>query len=89
MPVMDGYEATRAIREWERTTGGTRVPIIAMTANALSGDRARCLEAGMDDHVAKPFRRETVGVALAKWLNCAVEEGGPHESPAVVVDAAP
>jgi two-component system, sensor histidine kinase and response regulator len=90
MPIMDGYEATRAIRDWERTTtGGRRVPIIAMTANALSGDRARCIAAGMDDHVAKPFRRETVGIALAKWLNCAVEETGPDKRPAVVIDAPP
>jgi len=68
MPVMDGYEAARAIRAWEHATTGRRVPIIAMTANALSGDRARCLAAGMDDHVAKPFRRETMDAALAKWL---------------------
>jgi two-component system, sensor histidine kinase and response regulator len=84
MPVMDGYEATRAIRDWERTTG-RRVPIIAMTANALSGDRARCLAAGMDDHVAKPFRKEAVGVMLAKWLNCAVEAEA-DEPPATKVD---
>jgi PAS domain S-box-containing protein len=75
MPVMDGYEATRAIRDWERATTGKRVPIIAMTANALSGDRARCISAGMDDHLAKPFKREAVGTALAKWLNCTIEEG--------------
>jgi two-component system, sensor histidine kinase and response regulator len=75
MPVMDGYEATRAIRDWERATTGKRVPIIAMTANALSGDRARCISAGMDDHLAKPFKREAVGAALAKWLNCTIEEG--------------
>jgi len=87
MPVMDGYEATRAIREWERTTGGRRVPIIAMTANALSGDRARCLAAGMDDHVAKPFRRETVGAALGKWLNCALEEANTDEPEVTGVDA--
>ena len=87
MPVMDGYEATRAIREWERTTGGRRVPIIAMTANALSGDRARCLAAGMDDHVAKPFRRETVGAALGKWLSCAVEEANTDEPEVTGVDA--
>ena len=69
MPVMDGYEAARAIREWESTSSGKHIPIIAMTANALTGDRARCLASGMDDHVAKPFRKETVGAALAKWLN--------------------
>jgi len=68
MPIMDGYEATHAIREWERTKSGRRVPIIAMTANALAGDRARCLSAGMDDHVAKPFKHEALGATLAKWL---------------------
>ncbi|MEO7106723.1 MAG: CHASE domain-containing protein [Rhodoferax sp.] len=52
MPVMDGYEATRAIRE---NLGRTTLPIIAMTANAMASDRAACLDAGMDDHVGKPF----------------------------------
>jgi CheY-like chemotaxis protein len=69
MPVLDGYEATRAIREWEHATGGRRIPIIAMTANALAGDRARCLESGMDDHVAKPFKRDALGATLTKWLH--------------------
>jgi CheY-like chemotaxis protein len=52
MPVMDGYESTRAIRE---NLGRTTLPIIAMTANAMASDRAACLDAGMDDHVGKPF----------------------------------
>jgi PAS domain S-box-containing protein len=68
MPVLDGYEATRAIREWERASGSPRIPIIAMTANALASDRTRCLDAGMDDHVAKPFKREALGAMLAKWM---------------------
>ncbi|MEP7246284.1 MAG: response regulator [Gammaproteobacteria bacterium] len=68
MPVMDGYSAATAIREWERTTRRTRTPIIAMTANAMAGDRAKCLAAGMDDYVAKPVKIDVLAAALARWL---------------------
>jgi PAS domain S-box-containing protein len=57
MPEMDGYDATRAIRESEKQTG-SHIPIIAMTAHAIKGDRERCLEAGMDEYVAKPISSE-------------------------------
>jgi len=80
MPVMDGYEAAQAIREWERTTAGKHIPIIAMTANALSGDRARCLAAGMDDHIAKPFRREALGATLAKWIRSGTSDSARREA---------
>ena len=72
MPVMDGYEATRAVRTLEREqmgdVPGRRVPIVAMTANALIGDREKCLAAGMDDYLAKPIKRDVLAVALACWL---------------------
>jgi CheY-like chemotaxis protein len=55
MPEMDGFTATRAIREYEQSDGKEAHPIIALTANALTGDRERCLEAGMDDYLPKPF----------------------------------
>ena len=67
MPVMDGFDATREIREHEKQAGG-RVPIIALTANALPETRERCLDAGMDDYLSKPVRRATLLAALRKWL---------------------
>jgi len=67
MPEMNGYEATAAIREREKTTG-RHLPIIAMTANAMKGDRERCLRAGMDDYVAKPIRSSELHAALDKFL---------------------
>jgi signal transduction histidine kinase/CheY-like chemotaxis protein len=63
MPILDGFEATRAIREHE--SGGPRLPIIALTASALESDRQRCLAAGMDDHLAKPIRLEVLAQTLA------------------------
>jgi signal transduction histidine kinase/CheY-like chemotaxis protein len=66
MPEMDGFEATRRIRERER--GSRRMPVVAMTANAMVGDRERCLEAGMDDHIPKPVRVDALHRTLARWL---------------------
>ncbi|TAJ24550.1 MAG: response regulator, partial [Planctomycetota bacterium] len=71
MPVLDGFEATRAIRALERH--GARVPIIAITANALAGDRERCLAAGMDDYVSKPFRAAELEQAIARVLSSRAE----------------
>lgn len=65
MPVMDGYEATRKIRE--RENGGARIPIVALTANALAGDREDCLNAGMDDYLPKPFGLDQLTEKLEVW----------------------
>ncbi|MFN8523868.1 MAG: response regulator [Chloroflexota bacterium] len=67
MPVMDGFEATELIREREATEGRSRVPIIAMTAAAMSGDRERCLAAGMDDYVSKPASLAQLRDTVARW----------------------
>jgi len=66
MPVMDGFSATAAHRR--REPAGTHIPIIALTADATDAGRAACLAAGMDDHLAKPFRREALHGTLARWL---------------------
>jgi signal transduction histidine kinase/ActR/RegA family two-component response regulator len=66
MPVMDGFEATRAIRG--REGGGAALPIIALTANAVVGDRERCLAAGMNEYLSKPFKLEQLGDVLGRYL---------------------
>ena len=68
MPEMDGYEATRRIRREEEDNGGSRLPIIALTANAVKGDREACLAAGMDDYLAKPFTQKQLGATMRRWL---------------------
>ncbi|MCK7492913.1 MAG: response regulator [Comamonadaceae bacterium] len=69
MPLMDGIEATRIIR---RTHDEEALPIIAMTANAFEQDKALCLEAGMNDFIAKPFRLNDVAAALSRWVDPSV-----------------
>jgi CheY-like chemotaxis protein len=66
MPDMDGFEATRAIRAEEAGTP-RHIPIVALTANAMQGDRERCLTAGMDDYIAKPVTTQTLAAALERW----------------------
>ena len=68
MPIMDGYQATLKIKE--RISNGqlAPIPVIALTANALVGDKERCMEAGMDDFLAKPVKMDSLGAMLAKWI---------------------
>jgi len=66
MPEMDGYEATRRIRH-DEAAGGRHTPIVALTADALAGDRERCIEAGMDDHITKPVSMASLAAAVERW----------------------
>ena len=69
MPEMDGFDATREIRRLDiRSLNKKRLPVIAMTANVMSGDRERCLEVGMDDYIGKPVQRDQLARVLGKWL---------------------
>ena len=78
MPEMDGFEATAEIRKLESEK--TRVPIIALTANAMSGDRDRCLDAGMDDYLSKPIDLQQLGEILQRWTEAAAK---PEKTPAL------
>jgi TMAO reductase system sensor TorS len=89
MPEMDGFAATRAIRSAE-SPGGRRVPIVALTANAMEGDRERCLEGGMDDYLSKPFKAPQLYALLARWLPAGEprpKAAEPAPSPAVAAAA--
>jgi two-component system sensor histidine kinase/response regulator len=82
MPEVDGFEATRKIRERERGSG-KHVPIIAVTALAMAGDRERCLAAGMDDYVTKPIDRELLHEKLVYWMNPSATSA--HRNPSKVI----
>ena len=76
MPGMDGYEATRLIRSLQSGARNPRIPIIALTADAISGDRDRCLEAGMNDYIAKPVEPRQLAKILEQWLAAPAAAGG-------------
>jgi two-component system sensor histidine kinase/response regulator len=83
MPVMDGYEATRHIRQWEAGSAIDPLIIIAMTANAVAGDKEKCLASGMNDYLSKPVQLEVLQSKLNQWLRPAGEvDVAPDTSPA-------
>jgi DNA-binding response OmpR family regulator len=90
---MDGLETTRRIRAWEATEGRRRIPILAVTANAMAGDRERCLEAGMDEFLSKPVALEDLGrviqahLALAPGVTPIPSGGRPEAVPLVTARA--
>ena len=84
MPIMDGYTATRKRRQFEAEHGMVRTPIIAMTANAMLGDREKCIESGMDDYMSKPLSRALLESTLRSWL-----ESSPVRVAPVAVVAVP
>lgn len=68
MPIMDGYETTRYIREWEQSNGQSKTPIIALTADVLPGTERNCIESGMHDYLSKPVRKEKLRDILTQWI---------------------
>ena len=68
MPILDGYEATKRIRQLMDAKTPADVPIIALSANAMKGEEEKCFDSGMDDYVAKPISQDKVEASLVKWL---------------------
>lgn len=89
MPGMDGYETTRQIRAGAAGERASALPIIALTANALPGDRAACLDAGMDDYLAKPLATDALDAALQRWLPSAPGTTPPSSDEHDAIDNAP
>ena len=91
MPEMDGFEATRQWRAQERSRGSDRIPIIAVTANALYGDRETCLANGMDDFLPKPFTQQALATMLRRWTPTILASAapGPEAEPEPVVESKP
>jgi len=81
MPEMDGFEASQRIRDAGSSVLNHRVPIIAMTANAMQGDRERCIDAGMDDYLSKPVQPRELAEALDRWLFSSAKAGDGQKAP--------
>ena len=84
MPEVDGLEATRLIKDMFEAADQRRPPIVALTANAFSEDRQRCLDGGMDDYLAKPFEPDDLELVLCNWCG-----DGPQRQPDGAFDALP
>lgn len=89
MPIMDGYTATRKRRQHEQEHGLARTPIIAMTANAMLGDREKCLDAGMDDYMSKPLSRALLESTVQTWLQARATQARQPRAVAAVAVAPP
>ncbi|MBF0175999.1 MAG: response regulator [Magnetococcales bacterium] len=81
MPIMDGFETTMRLRQWESKAGKPRTPIIALTAHVMEQSRQQCRAAGMDDFIRKPFSQEDMGVILQRWLPFTSGRDGAPPSP--------
>ena len=89
MPVMDGFAATAEIRRHEHSAGRARtLPIIAITANALQGDREACLAAGMDDYLSKPFSQQQLAAVIGRWIGMPIAASVHHDDEPPVLPAA-
>jgi len=82
MPVMDGYTAVRILRQNETAKSSRHMPVIAMTANAMAGDREKCLRAGMDDYLSKPLNRALLEQTLRRWIPAGAASRAPSAAPA-------
>jgi PAS domain S-box-containing protein len=87
MPELDGFETTMEIRKREQATGRKRIPILALTANAMAQDREDCLNAGMDDHLAKPLSRQQLKTKLELWLPLRETAQNTSEKPVAAAPA--